>query len=324
MNIFTVLSQGASRLHEPSMSAFLGYLLDTGKDHGLNDIFVRAFLQCVDADGFSSILANDYIKSAVELERKYDYNGSVRSIDIEVILSLDGAPAFRLIIENKINVGAASAQQLAEYYRAVVDDERDDRSAENLYFIFLTPYSLAAGLTQQFSNLELDPGRKHYKRWIHWDSDSGRGILPSIRNLLADEVTGGINPINEYMRHTLKAFVRHAAAVTQRNPAKMIRNMEESGDIHSEISIGSAEGQRYTVLLRTSGQVQVFNESTGEKEVARRILTKLSDEYGLDLPYDRYATRRLGEAFFSFPWQEKNIIDTNGQPVKVIIRATET
>jgi hypothetical protein len=323
MNIFTVLSQGASRLHEPSMSAFLGYLLDSSKDHGLNDTFIRAFLRFVDADRFASILSADYIKSAVELESKYDYEGGVRSIDIEVTLSVNRAPAFRLIIENKINTGAANAKQLMEYYRAVVDDERSDRSVENLYIIFMTPESGAAGLAQQFNNLELDPDRNHYKRWIFWDSASGSGVLPAIRQLLAEETTGGINPVNEYMRHTLKAFIRHATAATQQNPAKAIRNMDESGDISAEISIGTSDGQRYTVLLRTSKQVQVFNETTGEKEVARRILTKLSDEYGLRLPYDRYATRRLGEAFFAFPWEEKGIIDTTGQPVKVTIRGSE-
>lgn len=110
MNIFTVLSQGASRLHEPSMSAFLGYLLDSSKDHGLNDTFVRTFLRLVDADRFAPVLAADYIKSAVELESKYDYEGGVRSIDIEVTVSIDRNPAFRLMIENKINIGAANAK----------------------------------------------------------------------------------------------------------------------------------------------------------------------------------------------------------------------
>lgn len=204
-----------------------------------------------------------------------------------------------------------------------MDDEHSDRSAENLYFIFVTPESGAVGLAQQFNNLESDPGRNHHKRWIFWDSDSAGGILPALRQLLAEETTGQINPINEYVRHTLKAFVRHATAATQQNPAKAIRNMDDSGDVSAEISIGTSDGQRYTVLLRTSKQVQVFNEVTGEKEVARRILTKLSDEYDLRLPYDRYATRRLGEAFFSFPWEERAVTDTNGQPVKLTVRASE-
>jgi len=37
MNIFEVLNQGNSRLHEPSVSAMSGYLLDTRRDHGLGD-----------------------------------------------------------------------------------------------------------------------------------------------------------------------------------------------------------------------------------------------------------------------------------------------
>ncbi len=52
MNIFQVLSQGKSRLHEPSMSAMLGYLLDSNKDHGLGDIVVRKLLESIDSDRF--------------------------------------------------------------------------------------------------------------------------------------------------------------------------------------------------------------------------------------------------------------------------------
>ena len=49
MNIFQVLSQGKSRLNEPSMSAMLAYLLDSNKDHGLGEAFIRAFLLALDA-----------------------------------------------------------------------------------------------------------------------------------------------------------------------------------------------------------------------------------------------------------------------------------
>ena len=45
MNIFDVLNRGDSRLYEPSMSAMLGYLLDSSENHGLGSAFVKMFLE---------------------------------------------------------------------------------------------------------------------------------------------------------------------------------------------------------------------------------------------------------------------------------------
>lgn len=45
MNVFKILSTGDGKLDEPSVSAFLGYLLNPKADHGLNDSFLKLFLQ---------------------------------------------------------------------------------------------------------------------------------------------------------------------------------------------------------------------------------------------------------------------------------------
>ena len=45
MNIFKVLAQGDGTINEPNVSAFLGYLLNPGEDHGLDSLFLEAFLQ---------------------------------------------------------------------------------------------------------------------------------------------------------------------------------------------------------------------------------------------------------------------------------------
>lgn len=45
MNIFRVLAQGDGSINEPNVSAFLGYLLNPGEDHGLDSLFLEKFLQ---------------------------------------------------------------------------------------------------------------------------------------------------------------------------------------------------------------------------------------------------------------------------------------
>ncbi len=82
MNIFQVLSQGKSRLHEPSMSAMLGYLFNSNKDHGLSDVFIRQFLTVLDCERFKSFFEKDFIVSQISLEESYELKGKRKDIDI--------------------------------------------------------------------------------------------------------------------------------------------------------------------------------------------------------------------------------------------------
>ena len=45
MNIFKILGSGHGSIKEPSVSAFLGYLLNPNADHGINSVFLEKFLE---------------------------------------------------------------------------------------------------------------------------------------------------------------------------------------------------------------------------------------------------------------------------------------
>lgn len=294
MNIFWVLSQGASRLHEPSMSAFLGYLLDSTKDHGLGDTFLRAFLAELDAETFAPVLAQSHIRAGALLEQCYPLGPNNCSLDIEVWIEDDnGHQTFRLVIENKIRSGAANPKQLARYYEAVLED---DPTVRNLYVVFLTPAVNTAALNAEFNALKVDAKRQHYAKRMYWDATVG-GVLPILRNILLREMVGGINPINEYMRHTIKAFIRHASAWTA-GQSKTMRKGEDIGDVKEEFEITLLDGRAFRVVMRDSAQVQVFDAVTGDKQVARRILGTYIDETGLPIPHEQLATRQIGKQFF--------------------------
>ncbi|MEZ5497242.1 MAG: hypothetical protein R3F25_10540 [Gammaproteobacteria bacterium] len=79
---------------------------------------------------------------------------------------------------------------------------------------------------------------------------------------------GAINPINEYMRHTLKAFVNHSSSITESNGKRTMRTGEDIGEIIDEVVIKINDGKEYRVIRRDSTQIQVFNNETGDKEVA--------------------------------------------------------
>ncbi|MEZ5497241.1 MAG: hypothetical protein R3F25_10535 [Gammaproteobacteria bacterium] len=69
------------------MSAMLGYLLDSNKDHGLGDAFVRKFIEFQDN---SILLVGSYkeifINSQVSLEEPYRLDGKRKDIDIQIII----------------------------------------------------------------------------------------------------------------------------------------------------------------------------------------------------------------------------------------------
>lgn len=302
MNIFQVLSQGKSRLHEPSMSAMLGYLLDSNKDHGLGDTFVRVFLEKVNSKLFEKVLLLDFINSEVSLEEPYQLNGLRKDIDIQVTL-LDEIrnESHRIIIENKIKVGAANPKQLLDYYNAILQDEP---TIKNLVMLFLTPESEAIPLKAEFENLSNLPEDKgHHKGWLFWDSFENGGVVSLVRDVLNMEAQGKINPINEYMRHTLKAFIRHSSTIVQPKGVRTMRTGEDIGEIIEEATINLKDGTSYRVVRRDSTQIQVFNSETGDKEIARRVLSKFIDENNLKIPHSELNTRSIGKQFFD--WHSK-------------------
>lgn len=298
MNIFQVLSQGKSRLHEPSMSAMLGYLLDSNKDHGLGDTFIREFLKYLDKETFADALNRDFINSQVSLEEPYQLNKKRKDIDIQIILLNEKKEEiFRLVIENKIKANAANPKQLQEYYSAIIEEEPE---ISNLFMIFLTPESKFSGLEEEYRNLKLSTTLKnHKKKWLYWESEKNGGILNVFREVLKKEMDGSINPINEYIRHTLKAFIRHCSVLTQ-PLGKQIRTGEDIGEVVDEILIQTKDSKSYRVIRRDSNQIQVFNEETGDKEVAKRILIQYIDEKKLGIPYNNglMNTREVGRLFF--------------------------
>lgn len=73
MNIFKVLAQGDGNINEPNVSAFLGYLLNPGEDHGLDSLFLEEFLNqhyffCKEINDKNSneLLSNKKDKSKVD------------------------------------------------------------------------------------------------------------------------------------------------------------------------------------------------------------------------------------------------------------------
>lgn len=297
MNIFEVLNQGNSRLHEPSISAMLGYLLDTRRDHGLGDTFFREFLSLLNKESnderFGKYLDKTFIDTDVLLEEPYELNGSDKYIDIQIsILKKDNQENsqedFRIIIENKVKDTSASQGQLNSYYEAII---QDDSTINNLAIVFLTPSSNKKSLETEFHNLNLQ-SPNHIKRWIRWN-ERNDSIIEILKKILRNESVGEINPINEYTRHTIKAFILFLNATLSSTKDTTYRFGEDIGEIIEsvEVRLGDAN-KEYKIVRRDSQQIQVFEDE--EKITAKPILRKIIRSKNLDIPISGINTRTMG------------------------------
>ena len=148
MNIFSVLSMGKSRLHETSMSAMLAYLLNPNQDHGLGNKFLKSFLELANEHNIYSTyiekIGLNELKYDIDLEVQYYDNDRKRSdIDVQIKIFDDNwNELHRIIIENKIKIGAANPKQLEQYYDVVINDVNDENiSKDKLSVVFITPHT---------------------------------------------------------------------------------------------------------------------------------------------------------------------------------------
>jgi len=303
MNIFQVLSEGKGRLHEPSMSAMLGYLLDSRKDHGLGDSVVRGFLKTInEGSRFDDILKMDFITTDIFLEEPYSYKEKENYIDIQLTVLIEENKEWkelhRIIIENKIKASSARKEQLNDYYLAVINDEPD---MDELTFVFLTPNNESKSLKEEYSNLNMS-NENHKKFRVYWGSGSSC-VSTILKNILTEEMNVEINPINEYMRHTLKSFIRHSVAIEQKNKKGKERFGKDLGEIINEVDI-DINNIAYTILKRDSGQIQIINRETGNKESARPKLLAFVEENNIELsPAPSQNTRSIGTKCIE--WQNR-------------------
>lgn len=299
MNIFNVLSMGKSRLHETSMSAMLAYLLNPNQDHGLGYRFLKSFLELSNEkkiyDQYINKLENRELKFDIDLEVQYYCNNKRSDIDVQIkIFDLNWNELHRIIIENKIKSGAANPKQLAEYYNAVLNDDDDGVLRNKLSVIFLTPDLNHKILEEEFNSLEIDQ-----KAWVYWNSSNNDidTVVKLIQSILDREQKAEISPINEYMRHTFKAF---AYFVNQTFDKSSLKNRvgEDIGNIKDEKTI-NIEGKGYIITLRDSGQIQLLNQD-GDKVQARPLLRKYLKENNIEEKANCQTTRYFGKQIFDF------------------------
>ncbi|HEX7911969.1 MAG TPA: PD-(D/E)XK nuclease family protein [Paraburkholderia sp.] len=295
MNIFYALSEGRGRLTETNLSAFAAFLLAPNKPHGFSGAFLRAFLTevakcCADPERFSAALSHPLLSVEVGLEKKYDKPVS-RIVDIEIqLITGDGdsqQTVHHIIIENKVKAGAAQTQQLAEQFACISEANRDLPTPVTV--VFLTPPGDAAALRAEFDALKLDVRHPHRKAWLRWTGgpESQRSVSELIRDLLRREAIAEIEPITDYTRHTLKAFVQFLQReIVAESVAKRRFASQDSMDV-IEQRLVELDGKDYVIAryrgAGTSGPVKVFDAEADQEVDAHPMLRVANSQYALGI-----------------------------------------
>jgi len=208
VNIFKILSSGDGSIKEPNVSAFLGYLLDPNKEHGLKDFLLRKVIEPIVSEGkLSSLLINGNIvnltndsdfKVKVELERKVEtHSGNKRDIDIVISIFEKDKLILIVCIENKIRASSATENQLNEQLEGIKKEFHDTP----IGFIYLTPECCPKCEKEyiEFSTKHNEIPANH----LFWNTDIYNWMI----DMLEKESKGKIEPIFEYSKYTIKSFM---------------------------------------------------------------------------------------------------------------------
>ncbi|MGJ0362289.1 PD-(D/E)XK nuclease family protein [Aliarcobacter cryaerophilus] len=221
MNIFKILSNGNGSIKEPSISAFLGYLLDPNREHGLKDYLLREIIRplCLSNpeiwkkfqinENIVNLTNDSSFRVEVILEKKVkDNDKKDRFIDIVIkFFNKDNLndPLGIVCIENKINSGSVSSNQLEKQFEGI----KKDYPNTPLGFIYLTPMS-------QKALIEYEEFIKKHESVIsyplYWRDDSkeddiNKDVFSILVNILELESRGYIEPIFDYSKYTIKSFM---------------------------------------------------------------------------------------------------------------------
>jgi len=124
--------------------------------------------------------------------------------------------------------------------------------------------------------------------------------LHIVKNIIVKELHSEINPINEYMRHTLKAFIRFVDSTIATSDEKKMRTGQDIGDVIEEVIIKTKNNKEHKIILRDSSQIQVFNLETYEKEVARHVMAEYIDENNIEINHSVLNTRMIGRKLLDY------------------------
>ena len=268
MNIFNALTLGNVGIREPNITAVLGYLLTSSRNHSMDDALLLELIKIINRNNDERIInLEEYISSEINIEHRYkdkikiegDEVNRTRALDIQIkLINSEDKIFHRIIIENKIKDGHDETQLEQEYWL-----EREEKNNSKGYYtddasitvLFITHSKCSINLERFFKELEMDYG--DVKMHIYWSSDEegekNNTIYNAILEVIKKDQLAKINPIHVCALHTIKSFARHIKSIGSSNDqkSKKSRNCKEWRDFQD----------RYDVVNRMKGLKEKLSNS---------------------------------------------------------------
>ena len=214
MNIFKVLASGKKSFQEETASAILAWFMNPTMEHGLGYAFISKFIAELANSTNNRELSDLATRLTPRLRGEYEnlyklwfnleYNVDRALIDIVI-----GIEAWLIAIENKIYATSVSSGQLTREYEGLKNIHSDAK----IGMVYLVPVDedsdILDGKTErEFEDLAVrDDDFKVITTWQKNSIDKVPSVSEIISRILDEENRGLIDPVSEYTRHTLKAFV---------------------------------------------------------------------------------------------------------------------
>ncbi len=232
MNIFEILNNGRGCINEENISSFLAYLLDPNEDHGLGSVFLEKFLNDLKISE-GEIKTTDINKIDIKLE--YLVNSPAkRYIDLVFETS-----EHIIAIENKILESSKRSHQLQDEYNGLKSSEDYKNSNKAILMVYLVPNE------DKKENFEPDKNSNDKYQLLLW-----KDVINTLNKILSEENKCEINPINDYTKHTIKAFISFMNSTIQ--PKYF-----------------SCNEKYYRIFKYSSGKILVEQEEQNEWKMAR-------------------------------------------------------
>ena len=277
MNIFNALSARRDKqLREKNLSAILAYFLDPSKEHGMGDAFLKAFLKYLRKFDNVNIDTDEcFINTEHPINEEF----------LDIFISLPETDEsgrggeHHILIEVKIKSTSVQPErtQLKQYYDAYKDNiENNNNSPEinkRIIAVLIAPKdSKTSNEYNNLSCLRVGDDRVHLP-WIAPKEDDS--VCQIIQTILLEELQGEIAPINEYVKHTLKAFVFYLSNTPYVRP-----------------SSNSVEYLNYTIVKKQNFQYDLYKDGTKIAYGARGELIDIAVELNLEEKIKPSGTRQ--------------------------------
>jgi hypothetical protein len=279
MNIFKILSSGDGSIKEPNISSFLGYLLDPNKEHGLKDFLLVSllrklilnndklkFLQINDSD-IVNLTNESKFTVNIELEKKVKIQSNKdRYIDIVVYIRKDGKLVFITCIENKIRDTSVTTNQLNEQFFGITNEY----SEIPVGFIYLTPY-FSEKCKEEYELFCMN--HKEIPSYhLSWNDKEDESIYSLLVGMLENESRGLIEPIFEYSKYTIKAFLNFITTDFQ-------SYREEKNNINKKLNYGKPIREYIYEIYENIAP----NNEINIKDLKQKISSLVYKESGFEL-----------------------------------------